>query len=171
MIHYWKYLPVFKGKKRLIRFLHKNKINLSKDVTFKLKSDLIFTVPNLKENIAFDLFFEGIYEKPLVSYLSKNIPFNGTFIDVGANIGAISVLLAKLRPDVTIYAFEASPRVFGFLTLNIVHNKLKNIIAINKAVHTEDDIVLDFFSPEDQFGKGSFSSVFTRTSEQVSTIG
>lgn len=170
MIHLWKHLPGFKGKKRLLRFLYKKKIDLQKEVTFKLKHELIFSVPNLTENISFDLFFEGSYEKSLVSYLSANMPLNGTFIDIGANIGAISIFLAKLRPDITIYAFEASPRVFSYLNRNVTQNKLENIIAINKAIHTKHDITLDFFSPEDKFGKGSFSSVFTKTPEQVRTL-
>lgn len=170
MIHLWKHLPGFKGKKRLLRFLYKKKIDLQKEATFKLKHELIFSVPNLTENISFDLFFEGSYEKSLVSYLSAKMPLNGIFIDVGANIGAISVFLAKLRPDVTIYAFEASPRVFSYLSRNVAQNKLENIFAINKAIHTQHDITLDFFSPEEKFGKGSFSSVFTKTPEQVRTL-
>ena len=170
MMHLWKYLPTFKGKKRLIRFLHGSSIKQNKEVTLRLEHGIVFSVPHLKEAISFDLFFEGAYEKSLVKFLVKTLPVNGIFIDIGANIGAISVFLARLRPDVKIYALEASPRVFGYLCRNVTQNKLGNITPINKAVHIDHDIFLDFFSPEDLFGKGSFSSVFTSTAEQVSTI-
>jgi len=170
MIHLWKYLPAFKGKKRLIRFLYKKTVSHTREVTFRLNHSLVFSVPNLKENISFELFFEGSYEKSLAQFLIKAIPSGGIFIDIGANIGAISVFVARLRPDITIYAFEASPRVFSFLSRNVTQNKLDNITPINKAVHTEHNIFLDFFSPEEQFGKGSFSSVFTSVAEQVNTI-
>lgn len=163
-------MPSFKGKKRLIKLLHAKYIKNCREITFNIIGNASFTVPNLVENISFNLFFEGIYEQELVSYLVDTLPKNGVFIDVGANIGAISIMVALLRPDVTIHAFEASPRVFHFLERNIQQNKLTTIHAVNLAIHAEDNQELSFFAPEDKFGKGSFTNVFNCAPELVKTI-
>lgn len=100
---------MFKGKLRLAKFLITLK---NSPKTFSLPSGLMITVPNLIENVSFELFINGNYEEKYLRLINENIPENGNFIDVGANIGAISVLLAKQRPDINIHAFEASPNVF-----------------------------------------------------------
>lgn len=55
-------------------------------------------------------------------------------IDVGANIGVVSILLAKRHPDLRILAFEPNPRSFADLERNISLNKTDNVKAINLAV-------------------------------------
>jgi FkbM family methyltransferase len=112
----------------------------------------------------------GIYEKNILKLINNNLPINTVFIDVGANIGAISVLIANRRPDITIYAFEASPKVFKFLKLNKEQNHLNNLYVYNIAIHLEDNINLPFYSPDILNGKGSFSPIFTTISENVETI-
>jgi FkbM family methyltransferase len=142
----------------------------NKPRTFFLPSGLVFSVPNLIENVSFELFINGIYEEKYLKLIEKNLPLNSIFLDVGANVGAISILLAKRRPDVTIYAFEASPRVFQYLKINKDQNLLNNLNIYNLAIHTNDSLELPFYSPEDKNGKGSFSPVFTKNSELVKTI-
>lgn len=102
--------------------------------------------------------------------ISENLPQNGVFIDVGANIGAISVILAKQRPDITIHAFEASSSVFKYLELNRNLNNLTNLKIYNYAIHSVDNLELPFYSPADLNGKGSFSPVFTNVAQKVNTI-
>jgi FkbM family methyltransferase len=158
--------PQFKGKFRLARlFFNKNK---SRD--FKTPKGLCFSVPNLHETVSFELFVNGIYEKETIEFICKSIPQNGVFVDVGANIGAICIEVAKLRKDVTIYAFEASPRVFSFLQQNKSRNNVENLFIYNLAIHEQGDIELPFYSPIMANGKGSFSPVFTDASELVKTI-
>jgi FkbM family methyltransferase len=170
MLKLWKHLPSFKGKKSLIKALHKKQIENAQEVVFRCNYDLLFLVPNLIENISFDLFFEGIYEKKLVDFILKDLPQNGIFVDVGANIGSISLFVARKRPDVTVYALEASPHIYAYLRKNIDQNNLLNIHAWNLAIHRENDLNLDFFAPHDKFGKGSFAQVFECIPEKVKTI-
>ena len=159
-------LPYFRGKMRLAKLIFKK----NKPRTFFLPSGLVFSVPNLIENVSFELFINGIYEEKYLKLIEKNLPLNSIFIDVGANVGAISILLAKRRPDVTIYAFEASPRVFQYLKINKDQNALVNLHIYNLAIHATDNLELPFYSPEGKNGKGSFSPVFTQNSELVKTI-
>jgi len=79
-------------------------------------------------------------------------------------------MIAKQRPDITIYAFEAAPFVYKYLKNNIEINNLKNVFCYNKAVHLENNIELPFYSPQDKNGKGSFSDVFTKDAVMVKTI-
>jgi FkbM family methyltransferase len=45
-----------------------------------------------------------------------------TVVDVGANIGVFSLMMAKLMPESEIHAFEPHPKIFKFLAKNIELN-------------------------------------------------
>ena len=53
---------------------------------------------------------------------------------MGANIGLISIYLAKRFPFLKIFAFEPLPENFENLLRNIQVNQVQNIKAINKAI-------------------------------------
>ena len=59
---------------------------------------------------------------------------NDVFIDLGSNIGLVSLVVAKLYPDVRIYAFDASPIAIECLRLNCAVNKVLNIQSFHLAV-------------------------------------
>jgi FkbM family methyltransferase len=170
MRSFFQYLSHFKGKLRIAKFWYSKSLGENRPVLIHTKSGLKFSVPNLKENLAFELLVNGCYEAELVKYLIKEVPQGGCFVDVGANIGAISIFLAQKRPDISIFAFEASPRLFIYLEQNVRINKVKNVHAFNYAVFNKDNETLPFYSPEEKFGKGSFSQVFTSEAEMVNTI-
>jgi len=163
-------LPSFKGRYRLARFLFSNFIKNSKDIVVTASQNIKYKLPNLKENIGFEIFIDGAYEPEYVEYFFRHIPPNGFFLDLGANIGSICIPLAKKRPDITIIAVEASPRVFGYLKYNIELNSCQNVLAENLALSSTDNEQLPFYSPEEKFGKGSLSAVFTEKAEYVNTI-
>lgn len=129
-----------------------------------------FLIPNLKDSISLDLVINGFYEKGLVKLLSDKIPPSGVFLDIGANIGSITVPLAKARPDIQIVAVEASPWIYEYLRRNLELNELKNVNALNFAVYHESGKSLQMFAPKDLFGKGSLKAVYTRVGEVVQTI-
>lgn len=160
-------LPNFKGKFRLARLLVRNQKERRK---FTTSRGVIYSVPNLIENVGFELYINGIYERESIDYICSNLPQNGIFFDVGANIGSICIEVAKSRPDVTVYAFEAAPAVFYFLDENIKQNKLNNINYYNLAVHENGGVKLPFYSPKGLNGKGSFSPVFTDEAVLVNTV-
>src|SRR6476659_7714163 len=112
-------LPLFRGKRRIGRLIMKmSGVSSKNDIVVNTKAGE-FYLPNLKDMISIDLFMNGFYEKGLVEMLKKNIPANGVLIDVGANIGSISIPLSKMRPDVSIVAVEASPWIYNVLKRNI----------------------------------------------------
>jgi FkbM family methyltransferase len=160
-------LPFFRGKLRLARFLVPNQKQRAK---FKTKDGMLFSVPNLVENVSFELYVNGIYEKETIDHICMSVPKNGVFVDVGANIGAISIAVAKKRPDLNIFAFEASPIVFNYLRENKEQNNCLNLTIYNLAIHDIGGIELPFFSPKELNGKGSFAPVFTDEAVMVTTI-
>lgn len=163
-------LPPFKGKERLARLLLAGAIKNKTDVEIAGRYGSTYLLPNIIENVGFDIFINGDYEPPIQDLIYRLLPKNGCFLDLGANIGSIIVPTAIRRPDVQAVGVEAAPWIFTYLSNNIERNKLSNVKVINRALFDEDDKELDFFSPHDKFGKGSLSPVFTSQGVKVKTI-
>jgi FkbM family methyltransferase len=163
-------LPSFKGKRRLGRAIMKiTGVSTHHDVVVNTKAGT-FHLPNLKEMISMDLFMNGYYERGLVRMLKEQMPANGVLIDIGANIGSISIPLSRMRPDIRIVAVEASPWIFRVLKANIEANNATNITAANFAVYSESQRSLPMYAPKELFGKGSLKAVYTNDAEMVESI-
>jgi FkbM family methyltransferase len=163
------YLPDFKGKRRIGRVLLRNMLK-KKDVIIRGMWGLKFKVPNFVETIGFELLINGIYEKETFDLINSKVLQNGTILDIGANIGAITIPISYSRKDIKVISIEASPRVFHYLSDNLKLNKITNCLLFNNAVSDRDGEIVRFFSPKDLFGKGSMSSVFTDEAENIDTI-
>ena len=51
----------------------------------------------------------------------------GDIIDIGANIGVLSIMFAQTHPDNTVYAIEPNPSTYKSLCLNVKRNSIPNI--------------------------------------------
>jgi len=71
----------------------------------------------------------------------KHIPPEGIILDVGANIGIMSVWLAKKYPRAQIYSFEPIPHNIKALKRIITHFNLKNVVVVEKALGNENKFV------------------------------
>jgi FkbM family methyltransferase len=163
-------LPAFKGKRRLARLLFRGKIRKSRGLIINGRFGVKYKLPNLIENVAFDIFVMGVYEPEYVQFLARILPPNAVMLDLGANIGSIGIPIAKMRPDVKIVAVEASANVFSYLKENVELNNCKNISLENYALSSADNEKVAFYSPEEKFGKGSMSAVYTDKAEYATTI-
>ncbi|MEO6932457.1 MAG: FkbM family methyltransferase [Chitinophagaceae bacterium] len=163
-------LPEFRGKNRLGKFLLKNFIATERDKVMTGSKGTRFRVPNFAEPIGFSILVNGAHEKETSDFILNYIKPNGTFVDIGANIGAITVAVSAVRKDLTVLCVEASPKVFRYLEENVKLNNLVNCKLVNKAISDADGQKVSFFSPADQHGKGSLSPVFTDKAEEVETI-
>jgi FkbM family methyltransferase len=64
-----------------------------------------------------------------------------TVIDVGANIGDLTVPLAKIvGPNGRVYAIESHPDIFNILCANLALNELSNTKPMNVFVATNDQV-------------------------------
>lgn len=121
-----------------------------------------FLLPSLEEPIAFYLFCDGLYERQTFHFLMQTLGPSSTFVDVGANIGCLT-LFAALKVGVTgkVIAIEASPRVFAYLRHNIESNRLGNVVLRNCAVGEHVAGSIDFYeAPIEKFGMGSLAAQF-----------
>ena len=70
-------------------------------------------------------------------------PFgDGPIVDVGANIGLVSLLLARRFPNRDIHAFEPNPTTFETLEANIARNGANRVSCHRYAVSDADGTVL-----------------------------
>jgi FkbM family methyltransferase len=88
-------------------------------------------------------YWLGIYEPELQSAIRQLIPPGAVIFDVGANIGYVSLLLAKAAGEGgKVFAFEALPSNVDQLRRNVVLNAMeKRVTVIDRAVTQAPDPV------------------------------
>lgn len=163
-------MPLFKGKERLAKFVFNRQISGKRNRVIKGRLGCEYLVPNIVENIGFEIFINGIYEPDTSDFIVRTVPEDGVFLDLGANIGAITIPVLTKRRDLTIVCVEAAPWIYHFLEKNLARNGGHSVYAVNKALYHTDNEILNFYSPDDKFGKGSLSPVFTDKVVQVNTV-
>lgn len=123
--------------------------------------DIRYRVPSLAEPIVLGIVTNGIYEPETIKAIASFLPSDGLFMDIGANIGAISLPIAKLRPSARIISVEALPAVYQYLLKNIIDNNINNFEAIQTFIGSEDQSFANFYvAPESKFGMGSTGPQF-----------
>jgi FkbM family methyltransferase len=163
-------LPLFRGKERLARAIFKNSLGKRKDISIKGKLGCEYLVPNIVENIGFEIFINGIYEQNTSDFIVSRLPPNGVFLDLGSNIGAITIPVKAKRKDIKVVCVEAAPWIYSYLEQNLKKNEVMDVHAFNRALYYSDNEILNFYSPDEKFGKGSLSPVFTNRKIPVTTI-
>lgn len=77
-------------------------------------------------------------------------------LDLGANIGLSVLFFKKLYPKARITAFEADPKIFGYLTKNVHGNGYSDVQLINKAAWHENT-TLEFSSEGADGGRAAYA--------------
>ncbi|MFN8581060.1 MAG: FkbM family methyltransferase [Gemmatimonadaceae bacterium] len=76
-----------------------------------------------------DEFARGMYDIRSLTFAPGD-----TVVDVGAHIGGVSVILATLRPDIRIFAYEPSSSNYAMLVANLEANAITNVTPVRQAV-------------------------------------
>lgn len=98
---------------------------------------------NIFESIGAPKFFKGRYAMGRVKEIKEIVHEGDTVIDVGANVGYFTVLLAQLVGSTgKVYAFEPDPRNFRLLKQTIARNRWTHVIAEQKAVLDKNDTLI-----------------------------
>ncbi len=113
--------------------------------------DYTMLVDPADETIRKYLQSEGVWE-PLGTELVNQEFTCGTFVDVGAHWGYYTLLAAKKAKMV--YAFEANPYNFRYLCLNLLINKVYNVVAYPLALLEEARTVNSDFHLDNTGGGG-----------------
>ena len=77
------------------------------------------------------------------NFLKSLVKSNDYFVDVGSNIGHLSIYLKKSIPELNCISIEANPNTFEILKNNIKLNNL-NIKVFNYAIGERDDLKIKF---------------------------
>ena len=106
----------------------------------------------------FDLSINKIWEPNETSTVKKNVNTDDIVLDIGANIGYYTLLLAQLvGPKGKVYAFEPDPKNFELLEKNVTINNYKNVVLIQKAV-SNNNAKTKLFLSEDRAQNRIFDS-------------
>jgi FkbM family methyltransferase len=118
----------------------------------------------MKDIIFQRLYFFGVWEPSVSSYIERTLKEGDTFIDVGANVGVHTMLASTcVGASGAVHAIEASPAIFCLLKTNLVRNKLSNVIAHNVAIVDTRRTVTVY--RHDDTNLGASTIMHTRTSE------
>jgi FkbM family methyltransferase len=96
----------------------------------------------------------GNYEKKELDALVQIMPKKGNFLDIGANIGWHSLIIAKSCKNLQVHSFEPIKKTYNFLLKNIKSNFLKNIKAYSFGFYHENKEIPFYTYPE---GSGNSS--------------
>lgn len=103
--------------------------------------DLDFLFPRADSAVGASLRDHGEFARVELDFFVEMAREPGTFIDVGANIGAIALPFARQRPDWTVIAIEAHRGLSGVLAANSLANRLYNTEVIHAAVGANRGLV------------------------------
>ncbi len=99
-------------------------------------------------SIDISIYFDA-YEPLICDLIRRRVPENGVFIDIGANIGYLSLIASKaVGPSGRVLSFEPHPDTFKRLLRNIEINSTANITTYNFALSDEVG-ESELFSPHD----------------------
>lgn len=88
-----------------------------------------------------------IYEEAICSMIEQELKKrrDSCFVDIGANIGLISLYVARKVPTAYIYSFEPGPSQFYFLEKNVRENRLSFRMELSSDAISDKEGVAEFF--------------------------
>ncbi|HEY0976296.1 MAG TPA: FkbM family methyltransferase [Flavobacteriales bacterium] len=84
--------------------------------------------PSSDSGVERSIYDTGTYEKGTLQVIERMLPERGVFVDIGANIGLMTVLAARLvGPQGRVIAFEPNPVARAILERNVRINDLTQV--------------------------------------------
>ena len=133
-----KYFKTLQKQEKPLKFIFSKivfRLNISHIFTFKYKHHLLKFYPSYLSGILWVDPNHGHSGSEVENFVWKYLKQNDVFIDIGANIGTVTLEASKkIGNDGKIFSFEANPKVFQFLKGNVDLNNCKNIELYNLAL-------------------------------------
>ncbi|WP_166437268.1 FkbM family methyltransferase [Niastella caeni] len=118
--------------------------------------DVLYLVSSFDVTLAPHFIVHGVYESELTKYLLNNVKSDSVFVDVGANFGYYSCMIAKKIESGKggkVYSFEANKNAFAFLEKNISLNWIDwNAVSLHCIALSDKDGTVQFKSYKYRFG-------------------
>ncbi len=161
---YWRYLPSLRGK----WLLHELSMKVCEwslvQPRARFQNSLAMPV-DYRDLVQREIFLNGVYEPETTRQLQQLVRPGHTALDVGANIGYYSLVLAKAVGDAgRVHAFEPVPRLAGTLERNIEANGFRNVIVERLACWSSCGETEIYEGPGSNSGT---SSLFRQNAEAV----
>lgn len=90
----------------------------------------------------------GTYEPGLLAVLRRRLAADAVALDVGANIGPVTLAMSRWAPRGRVYALEPAPSNFAYLLANLAANHAGNVAAERIALYDREG-PLDFAVSDD----------------------
>lgn len=104
---------------------------------FKLGID-----PMKDQGVEREIFYSGTYESGVLSILEHLLKKGDVFVDVGANIGLMSIFAAQeVGPSGKVIAIEANPNTAEILSRNLSINNLSSVQVMQCAIGNSLDSI------------------------------
>ncbi len=155
----------FKGRDFLIEKLPqwflpqpKGKVVVKTNFGFKIQID-----PTFDKNIENVIYQRGVYELGTLTVLQSLLKQGDVFVDVGANIGFLSLAGAyKVGKEGKVYAFEPVPDTFEMLKINKTINQFAQIKLTQVALGNKEKEETIYSETENRGG----ASIINHTSKK-----
>lgn len=100
------------------------------------KIDNLYFLSNFKYNFQ---IIKSVRNDPIILNLKNLVSEDSIFIDIGANIGLVSLIISRLVDKV--YSFEPVISSYRYLCRNIELNNIKNVIPLNVALSDKCSLI------------------------------
>ena len=136
------------GRKILGNNLNSKKLSFLEPLAYQISSQIDSETVNVFGNqmilgdkgpLSMELSIYGIWEPIETDFVRNTIKNNEVVLDIGANIGYYTLILAKLVGDGgQVFCFEPEPNNFQKLKKNIEKNKYQNVVCENIAISNKN---------------------------------
>lgn len=108
---------------------------LSRLIIFTTNSDkTCYKLYFSKNATAMTTYTSGDIEVETSTFLTKHLNMDSICIDIGANIGTVTIPMAILANSGSVLSFEANPKTYRVLQKNVQLNNLSNVHIYNYAL-------------------------------------
>jgi FkbM family methyltransferase len=121
---------------------------LFSSVDFVTKANGFDVAGNTNDLIQGYLYWFGVWEPNLTDFIMRRMSEapKRVFVDVGANIGYFTILVATRYPQSSVVSIEAFPPTVEKLRFNLERNCVKNVRMIDVAVSGAEGVVEFFYA-------------------------
>lgn len=151
---------VYRGFKYINLNIHRKRTWIKNVQDYKMR---LYT----RKSHAINLYLDDYYEKAVTDYLKERLTNNTLFIDIGANIGYYTTIMAKLCKN--IIAFEPVDENYRIILDNLKMNQIQNVTVEKKAIsfNKYDKIFLSDIG----HGMHSITEKSTNDYQTIETVG
>ncbi len=98
------------------------------------------------------IYWRGNHSTEVATFLKRHLQPDMTFVDVGANLGELTLVAAKRLPKGRVLAFEPVPQIFAQLSRNVALNNLACVELFNFGLFDRTDSLPIYRQQDINFG-------------------